>query len=109
MFLCHGSLMSIEYTPENLLKLLSSFSKAITDKDIDALLAIDSYISELIKRELLTQEFIAIHKEEMTQLYVLMRESEACIEVLKSEIKTEQSDLKKKVKISKRYLDIERL
>ncbi len=101
--------MSIEYTQENLLKLIPSFHKAIEDRDVEALLAIDNYISELIRREALTKEFIVAHQGEFTELYECIRESETCIKKLKDDIKDEQSNLKKKVKISKRYLDIERL
>ncbi len=101
--------MTIQYTQENLRGLIPSLRIAIDEQDLDKISAINHYLSELIKREALTKDYIDAHHEDFSLLYAYIRESEELLSSMKQDIKGFQSDLKKKMNSSKSYLDVERL
>ena len=89
--------------------LISNLRSALDSSNVDSILELNTLVTDAIRSGQLDQKIIADNPTSITELYRLIRESEALVASLKSEIKGQQIGMYKKRKLSRKYLDVGKL
>ncbi|WP_425642705.1 hypothetical protein ACPUEK_06425 [Marinomonas gallaica] len=101
--------MADKLTASDLIELIPTFRQAVAEENLDAILYINDILTDVIKTDGISLEYLENHSSEFEELYELIRKSEDMIESLKKDVKEIQTELVKKRKISKKYSDVGKL